>query len=273
MDLGVIGGIVAGIAMLYIGIFLNGGSLSVFWDIGSLLITLGGTIASTLVHFKPSQVRGVISMARVALFGGTQSPRDAIRVLVHFAGKARREGLLALEEEAERLDDPFLQKGIRLVVDGTDPETVRQILDIEVTFLEERHQSGRQIFEHMGAMAPAFGMAGTLIGLIIMLGNLDNPDAIGPAMAVALITTFYGVVLANLVFIPIAGKLRVKSEEEVLLREVMIEGILSIQAGENPHIVEQKLESFLAPKVRRGIQEGEEEAGTGAERMVATGAR
>ena len=198
------------------------------------MITLGGTIASTFVYFKPSQVLGVIGLTRVALFSGNQSPRDAIRLLVHFAGKARREGLLALEEEAENLDDPFLKKGIRLVVDGTDPETVRQILDIEVTFLEERHQSGQQIFDHMGAMAPAFGMVGTLIGLIIMLGHMDDPSKIGPAMAVALITTFYGVVLANLVFIPIAGKLRVKSAEEVLLREVMIEGILSIQAGRIP---------------------------------------
>lgn len=274
MDFGVIVGIIAGIAMLYIGIALNGGSLAIFWDVGSLAITLGGTIASTLVHFKPSQLASVLSMTRVALFGSTPSPREVIRTLVYYAGKARREGLLALEEEAEKLDDPFLQKGIRLVVDGTDPETVRQILDIEVTFLEERHQSGRQVFEHMGAVAPAFGMAGTLIGLIIMLGHLDNPDAIGPAMAVALITTFYGVVLANLVFIPLAGKLRVKSEEEVLLREMMIEGVLSIQAGENPHIVEQKLEAFLAPKVRRRMQEEEEAARTGAEeRMVATGAR
>ena len=164
---------------------------------------------------------------------------------------------MALEEEADNLDDAFLQKGIRLVVDGTDPETVRQILDIEVTFLEERHQSGQQVFEFMGQVAPAFGMVGTLVGLIIMLGHLDEPSMIGPAMAVALITTFYGVVLSNLVFLPIAGKLRVKSAEEVLLREMMIEGILSIQAGENPHIVEQKLESFLAPGARRGSRDEE----------------
>lgn len=274
MDLGVIGGIVAGIVMMYIAIVLNGGSLDLFWDIGSVLITVGGTVAATLVHFKPSQVAAVFQMTRVALFRATRSPAEAIQLLVHFAAKARREGLLALEEEAENLDDPFLQKGIRLVVDGTDPETVRQILDIEVTFLEERHQSGQQVFEFMGQVAPAFGMIGTLIGLIIMLGFLDEPDKIGPAMAVALITTFYGAVLSNLVFLPIAGKLRVKSAEEVLLREVMIEGVLSIQAGENPHIVEQKLEAFLAPGARpsRNRRSGEE-ATAGAERMVASSVR
>lgn len=273
VDYGIIGGIVAGIAMMLIAIVSAGGTIGAFFDLSSVLITVGGTIASTFVHFKPDQMRSVLKLVRIAMSDSAQSPRDVIRLLVHFAGKARREGLLALEEEAEQLDDAFLRKGLQLVVDGTDPETVRQILDIEVTFLEERHQAGQRIFEHMGAVAPAFGMVGTLIGLIIMLGRLDDPSSIGPAMAVALITTLYGVVLSNLVFIPIAGKLKVKSEEEVLLREVMIEGILSIQAGENPHIVEQKLESFLPPKVRGGAREAEERAEQGAERMVASGAR
>lgn len=273
VDIGLIGGIVAGIAMMIVAINLSGGAVGAFWDAASILITLGGTVASTLVHFRGEQIGSVLKLLRIALVGRTPSPRETIRLLVHFAAKARREGLLALDDEAESLDDPFLKKGLRLVVDGTDPETVRQILDIEVTFLEERHQSGRRIFEHMGAVAPAFGMVGTLIGLIIMLGRLDDPSSIGPAMAVALITTLYGVVLANLVFIPIAGRLRIKSEEEVLLREVMIEGVLSIQAGENPHIVEQKLESFLAPKWRVSSERDEEPAESGAERMVASGAR
>lgn len=271
MDIGVIGGIVAGFVMIYVAIIINGGTMSVFWNVGSVLIVLGGTIAAGFVYFKPSQMAGVIRLTRIALSRAGRSPSEAIQQLVYFAGKARREGLLALEEEADNLDDAFLQKGIRLVVDGTDPETVRQILDIEVTFLEERHQSGQQVFEFMGQVAPAFGMVGTLVGLIIMLGHLDEPSMIGPAMAVALITTLYGVVLSNLVFLPIAGKLRVKSAEEVLLREMMIEGILSIQAGENPHIVEQKLESFLAPGARRVSRD--EEAALGADGMVASSVR
>ena len=281
MDVGIALGVILGFGLIYLGIYLNGGGVSLFLDLPSLLIVLGGTVASTLINFKIDQVIGVAKLLWIALTRRGTSPSEAIRLLVGFAEKARREGLLAMEEEAEQLDDHFLKKGIRLVVDGTDPETVRQIMDIELTFLEERHRLGHQIFEHMGTMAPAFGMLGTLIGLVIMLGHIDEPDRIGPAMAVALITTFYGLILANLVFVPIAGKLRVKTEEEVLLREVMIEGILSIQAGENPHIVEQKLHSFLPPKDRRSVTEERLQARIAArverperaERMVASGAR
>lgn len=271
MDLGIIAGIAAGITLILTGIAVNSGSVSAFWDWASILIVVGGTFASAFVHFRTSQMFGAVKVLGVALFRKKPTPQQTIRLLVDLAQKARREGLLALDEEAEELDDYFLRKGLRLVVDGADPETVRQILDIEITFLEERHQSGQQIFDHLGAVAPAFGMVGTVIGLIIMLGNLDNPETIGPAMAVALITTFYGVVLANLIFLPIAGKLRVISDEEVLMREVMIEGILSIQAGENPYIVEQKLESFLAPDQRPSLrqeqnaqQEQEDEEGVAA---------
>lgn len=271
MDLGIIAGIAAGITLILTGIAVNSGSVAAFWDWAAILIVVGGTFASAFVHFRTSQMFGAVKVLGVALFRKKPTPQQTIRLLVDLAQKARREGLLALDEEAEELDDYFLRKGLRLVVDGADPETVRQILDIEITFLEERHQSGQQIFDHLGAVAPAFGMVGTVIGLIIMLGNLDNPESIGPAMAVALITTFYGVVLANLIFLPIAGKLRVISDEEVLMREVMIEGILSIQAGENPYIVEQKLESFLAPDQRPSLhqeqnaqQEQEDEEGVAA---------
>lgn len=278
MDFGIALGVILGVGLIYLGIYLNGGGVGMFLNLPSFLIVLGGTVASTLINFKFEQVKGVLRLLWIALTGQGTSPSEAIRLLVGFAEKARREGLLAMEEEAEELEDHFLKKGIRLVVDGTDPETVRQIMDIELTFLEERHRAGHQIFDHMGAMAPAFGMLGTLVGLVIMLGHLDNPDQIGPAMAVALITTFYGLILANLVFIPIAGKLRVKTEEEILLREVMIEGILSIQAGENPHIVEQKLHSFLPPKDRRSVTEERLQARAAeraerAERMVTSGAR
>lgn len=274
MDLGIVTGIVLGFVLIFMGISLNGGAVLSFVDLASLLIVLGGTIASTFVHFKAGQLKGLGQILRVALFHNDQSPREAIRLLVGFAQKARREGLLAMEEDAEAVEDHFLRKGIRLVVDGTDPETVRQILDIELTFLEERHRHGQKIFEHMGAVSPAFGMLGTLIGLIIMLGNIDNPDTIGPAMAVALITTFYGLIFAHLMFLPIAGKLRVKSEEEVLLREVMIEGILSIQAGENPYIVEQKLESFLPPGLRQEMDEQSETMGeSSGERLATSGVR
>ncbi|NLL41740.1 MAG: motility protein A, partial [Firmicutes bacterium] len=182
-----------------------------------------------------------------------------IDILVDFAETSRREGLLALEEKAQAIDEPFLQKGIQLVVDGTDAELVRNILEIELIFLEERHRLGQKIFEQMGALSPAYGMIGTLIGLIAMLGALDNPDQIGMGMAVALITTLYGSVASNLIFLPLAGKLGIKSDEEILLKQVMIEGILSIQAGENPRIVEEKLKSFLSPAERVAAQRTEGE--------------
>jgi chemotaxis protein MotA len=160
-----------------------------------------------------------------------------------------------LEDAAYQVEDDFLKKGILLIVDGTDPELVRNILETELAFLEDRHKTGQSIFETMGALAPAFGMIGTLIGLIRMLRNLNNPEAIGPGMAVALLTTFYGALLANLVFIPVAGKLKIRSNEEILNKEVMIEGMLSIQAGENPRIIEEKLKAFLAPKIRESLQD------------------
>jgi len=219
------------------------------------MIVVGGTLAATLINFPLAQVVGTIKVIRIAFRNHTTEPAKIIGILVAFAEKARREGLLALEAEAEMLDEPFLKKGIELIVDGTDPELVRNILETELSFVAERHKQGAQIFENMGASAPAFGMLGTLIGLILMLRNLEDPSTIGPGMAVALITTFYGSLLANLIFLPIAGKLKVRSSEEILNKELMLEGILSIQAGENPRIVAEKMKSFLNPIARKKLNQ------------------
>lgn len=253
MDLSSILGVATGVTLFLWALTMRG-SLSAFWDPSSLMITIGGTAAATLISFQMTQVLAVARVLKNAFFSGVLKPYEVIQLLVRFAEKARREGLLALEEEADGLKDGFLRKGIQLVVDGTDPELVRSILETEIAFLEERHRSGQGMFETMGALAPAFGMIGTVIGLIQMLGTLDNPENIGPAMGTALITTFYGALLANLLFLPIAGKLRVKSSEEILLKEVEIEGILSIQAGDNPRIVEEKLKAFLAPNLREAVK-------------------
>lgn len=271
MDAGIIGGVVLGIVLIFASIAANGGSIGSFVDLASVLIVVGGTVASAFVHFDIDQMKRLGALLRVAMTPPASTPAQIIRQMVRLAEKARREGLLSLEDETADLADPFLEKGLNLVVDGTDPETVRQILDIELTFLEERHRIGRQIFEHMGAMAPAFGMVGTLIGLIIMLGHLDEPDMIGPAMAVALITTFYGVLIANLICIPIAGKLELRSNHEVLLGEMKIEGILAIQAGENPRIVEHKLQAFLAPRQR--LDGSELRQRQGVEQVVSSSVR
>ncbi len=249
MDLATLLGITLGAGLL-LGSIILGGEVNLFWNPPGLMIVLGGTIAALFVNFPLKNVIGVMPLVRVAFTQASRNPREIINTLVDFAESSRREGLLALEEKAQGLDEEFLKKGVQLVVDGTDAELVRNILEIDLAFLEQRHKTGQKIFEQMGAIAPAFGMIGTLIGLIQMLQELDDPDQVGSGMAVALLTTLYGAVVANLIFLPIAGKLAVKSAEEILIREVMIEGILSIQAGENPRIVEEKLKAFLSPDQR-----------------------
>lgn len=253
MDFATIIGIIAGFTLILFGI-MQGGELSGFVNTPGLLIVVGGTFSSILVSYPLRDLIHHMKTVKIAFQDKYNDPADTISNLVRFAEKARREGLLALEAEAEQLDEAFLQKGIQLVVDGTDPELVRSILDIELTFLEERHKAGQGVFEMLGTMAPAFGMLGTLIGLVNMLANLDSPEQLGLGMAIALLTTFYGSLMSNLLFLPIAKKLKVKSSEEILTKEVMIEGILSIQAGENPRIVEEKMKAFLAPKTRIEVE-------------------
>jgi len=218
MDITTLAGIVAGMGLVLIAI-LQGGGIATFINIPSLMITVGGTIGATLINFPMSKVIGVMSVVKKAFFHQEPSPEKTIATLVEFARIARREGVLALEEKIAGTDDPFFRKGVQLVVDGTPPETIREILTIELESLQERHKVGQNIFNAMGTYSPAFGMIGTLIGLIQMLRCLEDPSKIGQGMATALITTFYGALLANLVFLPIAGKLKVRSEEEVLSKQ------------------------------------------------------
>ncbi|MBZ4666232.1 motility protein A [Mahella sp.] len=248
MDIATIAGLIAGIAFIAIGILLNA-SLLTYYDLPSIMITLGGTIASTLISYPLTNVFNTLGIIKNVFFVKKQNPKDIMDIILNMANTARREGLLALEEAAYQLDDPFMRKGILLVVDGTDPELVKNIMETELNYIEERHKQGWGILESMGNYAPAFGMIGTLIGLINMLKNLNDPDTIGPNMAVAIITTFYGSVLANLIFLPMAQKLKVRSAEEMLLKELVLEGVLSIQAGENPRIIEEKLKAFLPPRL------------------------
>ncbi|MFP4661037.1 MAG: motility protein A [Halanaerobiales bacterium] len=254
MDLATIIGLIIGVVLLG-GSIILGGNVIIFVSIQSALIVFGGTLAGTMVSYSLSDILRIPQLMRIAFQKKELDSARIIEVLVGFAEKARREGLLALEQDVMEIDDVFLQKGVQLVVDGTDPELVRNILETKLTFLEERHANSRAIMDTMGSLAPAFGMIGTLIGLIQMLSQLDDPDQLGSGMATALITTLYGALAANLVFIPLSNKLKAKSEDEILLKEVMIEGILSIQAGENPRIVEEKLSAFL---VAGTIEQNEE---------------
>lgn len=255
MDITTIVGLLAGFTLVVMSI--GPSNLPNFVDVPSLLVTVGGTIAGTLVNHPLQAIVNIVSIAMKAFFFKSLPPTELIKRIVGFAETARREGILALEQAASEVEDPFMGTGIRLAVDGTEPELIQTILETELAFLEDRHKAGAAIFEYMGAAGPAFGMIGTLIGLVLMLNALDDPAAIGPGMAIALITTFYGALTANLIYIPIAGKLKIRSAEEILQKRMIMEGIMSIQSGDNPRIVEQKLNTFIAPKLRQSSEEAE----------------
>ena len=262
---------IASIAGAIIGtLFVIGGSMSAtqyqfapFFALfinqpASIMITVGGTACSTLLNYPWPQVKSIVPIMKNVFSTSTETPNAAIEILVSLAEKARREGLLSLESDVDAQENEFLKKGIQLVIDGTDPELVREIMEIELEYLEERHKVGVGLFEAIGYYAPAFGLIGTLIGLIGMLRTLGGDIAsMGPNMATALVTTLYGAVMANFLAIPISGKLKVRSGEEMQLKQVMIQGIICIQEGNNPRIVRQKLMSFLPPKMRESV-EGEE---------------
>lgn len=235
-------------------VFSNLGS---FWDFPSLLITLGGSFSCILATYTLQSFLGGLKSFTLIFKGSDDNITEIIQKIIDLSNIARKEGLLSLEEAASDVNDPFLQKGILLVVDGTDPELVRAIMETEIVSVEGRHKDKIGFWEDLGAMGPAWGMIGTLIGLINMLKALDDPSAIGPAMAVALITTLYGSMLANWICAPVAGKLKHKNADEMMVKEIEIEGLLSIQAGENPRVIEEKLKSFLAPGDRPASQEGE----------------
>jgi len=256
VDLTTLLGVASGLGLVLMAI-LQGGGIATFINIPSMMITIGGTIGATLINFPMPKVIGVMKVVKKAIFHKETPPEKTIQTLVEFARIARREGVLALEERLSGTDDPFFRKGVQLAVDGTPPETIREILTIDLESLQERHKIGQGIFTAMGTYAPAFGMIGTLIGLIQMLRSLDDPSKIGSGMATALITTFYGALMANLLFLPIAGKLKVRSEEEVFTKQLIMEGIIAIQSGDNPRVVEDKLNSFLAPGVREKIKTSE----------------
>lgn len=253
MDISTVLGLLLGVVFI-IGGIITSGQIDSYIHIPSIIIVLGGTIASTLASFPLKNFLNTSRVIKKAFSYKETSPDEVIEEIISLANIARKEGLLALEEYAEELQDDFLQKGIMLIVDGTDPELVRNILETELTFLEERHMDGQSIFETMGTYAPAFGMIGTLIGLINMLKHLDDPSMIGPNMSVALVTTFYGSILANVVFLPLARKLKIRSKSEVLVKELTVEGLLSIQAGENPRIIEEKLKTFIPPEMRKNYK-------------------
>ena len=239
--------------MMLIGIYFNAGIenlIKEYADLPSAIITFGGAFAATLMsHSLPDYINGLKSFALIFKAPAINTA-EMIRKIIDLSNVARKEGLLSLEEAAADMDDAFLKKGILLMVDGTDPELVRAIMETELVSIECRHKTCIGFWDTLGSMGPAWGMIGTLIGLVDMLYHMDNVATLGPAMAVALITTFYGSVLANAICIPVSNKLKADNGAEMMLKEVMIEGLLSIQAGENPRVIEEKLKSFLSPQER-----------------------
>ncbi|GAB6163150.1 MotA/TolQ/ExbB proton channel family protein [Desulfothermus naphthae] len=247
MDIGTLIGLLAGFGLIIGSIFI-GGSLGAFIDLPSIFIVIGGTLSVTFIMFPMGTVFGAIKVAMKAFFAKPINANEIISQITSLAEVARKDGLVALEKASTDIE--FLKKGCILVADGNNSEVVRSVLEIELAFMQQRHTTGQDIFKSMGSMSPAFGMIGTLIGLVQMLQTLDDPSSIGPAMAVALLTTFYGAVLANVAFIPIAKKLEERSKEETLYMEIIIEGIVSIANGEHPAITKEKLLAFLAPALR-----------------------
>ena len=231
-----------------------GGNLAGFLNLSAAAIVLGGTFGSLLVNFPLSRLIGLVGILRKTLVFAQPEPEAVIAKMVKYAERARREGMLALEDDSETEPDQFLRKGLRLAVDGTDPQLLEKILQTDVRQIENRHGEGARILAAWGTFAPAFGMIGTLIGLVSMLTTLSDPAQIGAGMATALVTTFYGAVLANALFLPLAGKLETRSREEILNKEMIIDGIMAIQSGDSPRIVEEKLKSYLPPTLRRKVE-------------------
>lgn len=231
-----------------------------YLDLPSMIITFGGSFFAILMGSTLKDYIGGLKSFTLIFKAPDLDAKSMIQKIIDLSNIARKEGLLSLEEAAGDLDDDFMKKGILLIVDGTDPDLVRGIMETELISIEDRHKKKISFWEDLGAMGPAWGMIGTLIGLVDMLYHMDDPSTLGPAMAVALITTLYGSLLANWICTPVSNKLKADNAVEMQQKEVMIEGLLSIQAGENPRVIEEKLKSFLPPKDRTGA-DGEEEAG------------
>ena len=266
MDIATLAGLVMGVVMVVFGIVSSGGvaAMGNFIDVPSVIITIGGSLSSVIACNKmPDFINGLKGLTISIKEPPVGSAADTISNIINLSNVSRKEGILALEEAANGIEDEFMKKGIMLVVDGTDPELVRAILETDLSCLEARHKKVITMWEKWGEMGPAWGMIGTLVGLVNMLQNLTDSSTIGPNMAVALLTTLYGSLIANWLTGPTATKLGVDTSIEVMMKEITVEGLLSIQAGENPRVIEEKLKSFLAPSERAGIGEGGEGGGEG----------
>lgn len=253
MDIATLIGISLGLVLL-IGAIAVGTGAALFLNVPALGITIGGMICATLIHFSLPQFLGIFSIIKKTIICKIPSQNELIQNMVNYAAINRRDGALALEQEISKINDAFFVKGLQMIVDGQNQESIRELMYLEIQYVQERHSTGKTLLEFMGAAAPAFGMIGTLIGLVQMLSNLNDPSGIGTGMATALITTFYGAFVANLFFIPLAGKLGIYSKAETLAMEMITEGICAIAQGENPTAVREKMQAFISVGQREEIK-------------------
>lgn len=253
MDILTIVGIVFALGCVIGSAILEGGHVGDLIMGPAMVLVFGGTFFATLVGMSMEEMKSLPRVVKVAFFNQGQDPIKLILSLVDYARLARREGLLILEKQVKTIQEPFLRKGIRLLVDGVDPEQVRSILETDLSLMSQRHKEGEKFFGTMAGFAPTLGVIGTVMGLVHMLGNLSDPGKMGPLIASAFIATLYGVSVANLVFLPLANKLKSKHGAEMVVKRLVLEGVLSIQLGDNPKVTEEKLASFLPPKEREHL--------------------
>ena len=258
MDLATIIGLSAGLFALLFGMIEGGVTIGDIMDIPSIFITVGGSLSILVMGNPLKQTMDALNIMKRIFKIQTFNEEEKILQMISFSEKARREGLLSLEDDVANLNDPFMQKAIQLVIDGTDPEVARKIMEIDIDTMAERHSAVRSIYEKWGILAPACGMTGTLIGLVGMFKNLGGDVAsVGGAMAVAILTTLWGSVISNFLCQPVASKLKIQSDSEVMVKQIIIEGILSLQAGDNPRIVQEKLVNFLPPSSRKSLEDAQ----------------
>ncbi len=268
MNISTIASMVLGFAVVIISIMISG-KLPDFFDLASIFCVFGGVIFATGISYSLDRIKSLFKALKVAFSKEKIDYQADIDKIVEIANIARKNGLLALEEMSDQMDEPFLKKGILLVVDGSDPDLIRSILETEISVTKSRHADNRAILDSAAAYSPAFGMIGTLIGLINMLRNLSDMSSLGPNMSVALVTTFYGTMLANLVFNPLSKRLKAVGGAEYLRKELIIEGIMAIQNGENPRIIQEKLNAFLSNAQQQLKNQEREEGGAGKKRRTA----
>lgn len=252
MDLGTVVGLGLGL-LLVLGPILTSGFLSAFIDIPSMAVTVGGALSALIISTPLPKIKTIMAVTKKTLNSGSLEIAPWYQTIVDLAAVARRDGILALEDKLDGIDDEFLKRGLQMLVDGNPADAVSTILNMEIEGMEARHEVGHELWKYLGSTCPAFGMIGTLIGLVIMLQDLSDPDKIGTGMAVALLTTLYGAFVANLFCIPLQGKLEKRTKEEVQLKNMLLAGILSIQAGDSPRVVGEKLQVYLTPAERLAL--------------------